>query len=112
MKSMSKMAALVVFAVSAVVAWPAASRAADEAREDAEAGVCIAARAEVQPRQQADASEPSKAASASALTGDQYPYGGYCTLDCSPCYQDSDCYGRLAGLCTAIQACFRQGPGF
>lgn len=109
MKSTSTIASFFVFALTVATAWPLASAyAAEGERDDSTADVCLASAGEEAPAVTLETHSKPVAVQGS---GESTAAGGYCTLDCSYCSTDADCWSRRAGSCEPIRLCRQATPG-
>ncbi|HYO51175.1 hypothetical protein [Archangium sp.] len=109
MKSKSTIASFFVVALTIATAWPLAStHAAENERDDSAADVCLASIEEEAP---AVTLETRSKPVATQGSGESMAAGGYCTLDCSYCLTDADCWSRRAGSCEPIRLCRQTPPG-
>jgi len=95
-----------VMALSLAAVLPLASASASkDGRGDSATQVCLDP---VEARALSAMREPHSGPVAFQGAGETSAALGYCTLDCSVCSTNSECWSRGAGWCEPIQAC-RQG---
>jgi len=105
----STKASFFVMALSLAAMWPLASASASEdGRGDSAAQVCLD---RVEAQALAAMQEPRTAPVALQGAGENSAALGYCSLDCSVCSTNSECWSRGAGRCEPIRICRQTSSG-